>query len=117
MDLQAARTQLEQMLSEIDTATVTLENENAGQTSELSHVHQHPGDVGTDVADADRETALIERADTHRAEIVAALGRIEDGSYGTCVVCGQPIGDARLEIRPEALRCLKDQAAYEAAPS
>ncbi|HEX8951158.1 MAG TPA: TraR/DksA C4-type zinc finger protein [Polyangia bacterium] len=34
-----------------------------------------------------------------------ALKRIDDGSYGTCSVCGAPIAPARLHLVPEADRC------------
>lgn len=37
--------------------------------------------------------------------IEAALKRIEDGSYGICVVCGDPIGEERLDVLPHAPRC------------
>lgn len=115
MDLQEARQSLEQMLRELDSATTTLENEGAGDSSELSHVDQHPGDVASELQDADEQNALIENAAQQRAEVEAALARIEDGSYGSCVDCGQPIPDARLEVRPEAARCVADQEKYEAA--
>ena len=45
------------------------------------------------------ETALSIRA------ILAALERIENGTYGACDSCGEPIGDARLKAIPEATRC------------
>lgn len=115
MDTQATRTTLEQLLRDLDRDTQTLEGEGAGETSELSHVTQHPGDVGTEVADNDREVALLEAADGRRAEVEAALARIDDGAYGTCVDCGRPIDEARLEFRPEAARCLEDQVKHEAA--
>lgn len=38
--------------------------------------------------------------------IQAALGRIEDGSYGICENCAEEIGAARLEAVPEATRCV-----------
>jgi RNA polymerase-binding transcription factor DksA len=38
--------------------------------------------------------------------IMAALQRIEDGSYGCCDLCGEPIDPARLSAIPEATRCL-----------
>ena len=37
--------------------------------------------------------------------ISAALARIEEGSYGECVNCGEPISTKRLEIIPHAARC------------
>jgi len=38
--------------------------------------------------------------------VQAALGRIADGSYGSCKKCGEDIGQARLEAMPEATRCV-----------
>ena len=35
-----------------------------------------------------------------------AIRRIEDGSYGTCVVCGEQISENRLKIVPAALACV-----------
>jgi RNA polymerase-binding transcription factor DksA len=37
--------------------------------------------------------------------IEAALRRIEGGSYGTCVSCGDPIGEARLDVLPHTPKC------------
>ena len=115
MDTQATRTTLEQLLREIDSTSAVLESEGAGETSELSHVTQHPGDVGTEVADNDREIALLEANAERRTEVEAALARIDAGTYGRCVDCGKQIDDARLEFRPEAARCLEDQETFEAS--
>ena len=38
--------------------------------------------------------------------ILAALERIENGTYGTCDSCGDAIDEARLRAIPEATRCL-----------
>lgn len=117
MDTQATRTTLEQLVRELDSATQTLEAEGSGETSELSHVSQHPGDLGSEVADNDREVALLEAAEDRRSEVEAALARLDAGTYGSCVDCGRPIDEARLEFRPEAARCLQDQQRYEDARS
>ncbi|MCI5109398.1 MAG: TraR/DksA family transcriptional regulator [Marivita sp.] len=37
--------------------------------------------------------------------IDAALQRIEDGSYGTCAKCGDPIAEDRLRAVPTAALC------------
>lgn len=115
MDQQDVRSQLEQMLRELDSATSTLEAEGAGESSELSHLDQHPADTATEISDADRENAVIEAAAHQRAQVVAAIVRLDDGTYGTCIDCGRPIPQARLEVRPEAARCVEDQAKAEAA--
>jgi RNA polymerase-binding transcription factor DksA len=38
--------------------------------------------------------------------IQAALERIENGTYGLCGACAEPIGEARLKAMPEAIYCL-----------
>jgi len=43
----------------------------------------------------------------------AALQRLSDGVYGRCLMCGQPIARARLEVEPSALRCVHCQALFE----
>jgi DnaK suppressor protein len=114
VDTQEARQSLEQMLREIDSATAILESEGAGDSSELSHVDQHIGDTASELTDADNQNALLENSAGQRAEVEAALKRIDEGTYGVCVDCGQPIPDARLEVRPEAARCVADQEKHEA---
>lgn len=50
--------------------------------------------------------ALTDRARAHLADIDAALGRVDDGSYGLCAACHRPISAARLEARPTAATCV-----------
>lgn len=114
MDTSTARTALERTLAELDSTTATLQDEGAGESSELSHVTQHPGDVGTEVADNDREIAILEAGAGQREQVLAALARLDAGTYGVCVDCGRPIPDERLEARPEVARCLEDQQKAEA---
>ena len=45
-----------------------------------------------------------------QGEVEAALGRIEENSYGKCVACGQEIPEGRLDARPDAARCVGCQA-------
>ena len=40
------------------------------------------------------------------ASVRRALERIEDGSYGDCVKCGEAIAEGRLHARPEAALCI-----------
>ncbi len=49
-------------------------------------------------------------------KIAQALERIEDGTFGTCDECGEPIAAKRLEARPETtlcIRCKEDQERVE----
>lgn len=45
--------------------------------------------------------------------IVQALEMIEDGTYGICVDCGNPISEKRLKSFPNATRCLSCQEIFE----
>lgn len=40
------------------------------------------------------------------AQINAALSRIEEGSYGECATCGEPVGEKRLDAIPHAAQCI-----------
>jgi DnaK suppressor protein len=39
-------------------------------------------------------------------DVERALGKLEDGTYGTCDTCGGPIEPERLEAIPWATRCV-----------
>jgi hypothetical protein len=47
------------------------------------------------------------------AQVLAALVRLEQGTYGTCVDCARPIQPARLAARPFAIRCVACQQAAD----
>jgi len=47
-------------------------------------------------------------------EALEALERIREGNYGICAECGKKISAARLQIKPEATRCIDCQEQYEA---
>lgn len=70
-----------------------------------------------DRATLEEEAALqLRTRDRYRkliGKIDAALGRIEDGSYGFCEQTGEPIGLMRLEARPIATMTLEAQEKHE----
>jgi DnaK suppressor protein len=65
------------------------------------------GDLGlTDIL----QDMLHLLSDSMREEIMKideALDRIKNGSYGRCLLCGEPIAIERLEIRPHTQHCIK----------
>lgn len=68
-------------------------------------------------ADDDFEERAIERENDEVLEnlgsaglaeirmIQAALARLREGTFGTCVACGEPISSERLDILPHTPRC------------
>jgi DnaK suppressor protein len=61
-------------------------------------------DVG--LAEIDRDLDELRAID-------AALLRVADGSYGVCEACDRPIDVRRLNLTPQALRCIDCQAIFE----
>lgn len=75
-------------------------------------------DVGDQALSSSMETLKISLQDAELEEynrIVKALQMIDEGSYGICVDCGQPISEKRLKPYPNATRCLKCQEQLEEA--
>lgn len=50
--------------------------------------------------------ALVDQLRTQRADLVAALQRIDEGTYSKCENCGNDIPFERLEARPTARLCV-----------
>jgi len=73
----------------------------------------HPGDVGTEMFEREKEVALAENIDAMLAQVEEALARMDAGTYGICERCGRPISPARLEALPYALFCVDCQARVE----
>ena len=65
----------------------------------------HPGDSGTDRETQMEDEGLASDAARQRDDIDAALQRIADGTWGTCVTCGKEIDAERLDALPQAAYC------------
>ena len=58
------------------------------------------------------EFRLRGRETAHLKKLDLALRKIDDGTFGVCVECEEPINKKRLEARPETqlcIRCKEDQ--------
>jgi RNA polymerase-binding transcription factor DksA len=106
MEISVARKRLEEMRDDLERTLLVLQGEHPlvrGGSAE-------PGDAGANLTEADRNAASVQTAQAQRAQVLAALARIDDGSYGRCVDCGNPVPDARLEARPATPRCVPCQS-------
>ncbi len=61
----------------------------------------------------DADVANLSHAARELALIDAANQRLDDGSYGICVECDDPIPAQRLDAYPEAVRCAQCQTRFE----
>ncbi|MCC6625353.1 MAG: TraR/DksA family transcriptional regulator [Deltaproteobacteria bacterium] len=87
-----------------------------------AHQVNRDRDVPQDWADQAQfrvDDEVVDALDVHSrhelAQIRAALKRIAEGTYGECLACGDPIGDARLDAMPTATLCLGCAARAEKA--
>ena len=96
-----------------------LERENPGSIAdELGDIvtagDGNLGDTATATYDRELDESLEEGAQQTLAAIADALRKIQDGTYGTCEVCGQPIAPGRLAAIPWARLCIDDQRKEDA---
>ena len=99
-DTAAARKRLESQLAELKT-----------RQSRIAEDLAQPLDRGASeqAVEMEDDDSLRAQAALVAREIVSvtrALTRIEDGTYGQCVRCGEEIARERLKARPEAALCI-----------
>lgn len=97
---EALKRELEERLATMQARLASIKRdvtqEHSGDSAEQAQEREND-----EVVDAiGNETALSIRA------ITAALERISAGTYGVCESCGEDIGEARLQVVPEATRCV-----------
>lgn len=60
--------------------------------------------------DEDLDLAVLDDLERELGDVDVALRRLDDGTYGTCEVCGETISEARLEASPATRLCRDDHA-------
>ncbi|HUG60637.1 MAG TPA: TraR/DksA C4-type zinc finger protein [Methylomirabilota bacterium] len=76
-------------------AVVALDQQSVGRLSRMDAIQQQ---AMAQAAARNRKTEL--------ARIAAALARIDAGTYGECLACGEEIAEARLDADPAATLCI-----------
>ena len=110
MDGVSARKRLEEIYGELDRTIVVLQGERPGGGDGTPESPRDAADAGANLSENDRTEAVLFAAQRQRTEVADALGRIDRGTYGTCVDCGAHIPEGRLQARPEAARCVRCQS-------
>ena len=67
---------------------------------------QDQADLGATSFERDQELTVLNHEREKVAQIGRALARIDDGTYGVCESCGNPIGKMRLMAFPRATLCM-----------
>jgi RNA polymerase-binding protein DksA len=80
----------------------SLEDETEEETYD-----NHLADSATATLNREIDYTLEENAEHVLTAIDEALQRIDEGTYGTCGRCGNPIAEERLDAIPYANRCIE----------
>jgi RNA polymerase-binding transcription factor len=99
---------------DLDGARASLLAERARLMAELGEPIENPGQMtygsqaaaATHVFEQQRDLALRDRSRTELHRVEVALRAIENGTYGICESCGNPIAPERLEAIPWAPTCI-----------
>jgi len=92
---------LEEMRSLLEEAEKTVSEMNADTTN-----FPDPTDRATQESDRTFELRIRDRERKLLNKIREALERIENDTFGTCEMCGDEIGEARLKVRPVTTLCI-----------
>ena len=105
MDTRAA---LDEKLADIDEQMTSMEVKPTDQGS--ISFGKRVGE-GTSIAvDRLAQVAAHDQLAVTRTDVLRALEKLDDGTYGACDVCGEPIPEGRLEALPWAVLCVEDSA-------
>ena len=107
----------QQLISMRSALLAQIEQQRGGVVSRAEVAADHFGhaeDSQAQVATArDLEFALGERETAELGAIDAALHRITAGNFGECTDCGTHLPAARLQVAPDAARCVPCQEKIE----
>jgi RNA polymerase-binding protein DksA len=95
-------------------ARKALEAERSRLLVELGEPIESPGQMtygsqaaaASHVFEQQRDLALRDRSRMELHRVETALRALDDGTYGTCSTCGNPIAPERLEAIPWAAQCI-----------
>jgi len=108
-------TELAEVIEVLESDIVRFRDQLATSTAELVNLlrdgtegaGRDPADVGSANFERDAEMSLANNAREMLDQSKLALRHIELGTYGSCDLCGQPIGKGRLQAFPRATLCVK----------
>jgi DnaK suppressor protein len=94
-----------EVLGRLNLAGAELDQLKSARTDSTAD-DEHDPEGSTLAMDWSRIVGLTDAASARLDEIDTALERVSAGTYGFCLNCGKPIGDARLEALPAAELCI-----------
>lgn len=108
--LQADLTETDRTLAVIRERLTVSQGESGG---EIGLTDQHPADSASETESRELDMTRQRMLESRLVRIREALGRMDKGTYGKCVVCGRTIPEERLEAIPDTPYCVEDAAREE----
>ena len=108
-DVRSVRSSLEEQRTRADgrIAALTRELDEIVESAQLANVDdEHDPDGSTIAYERAKVQALLDAARDDLDAIDGALQRADDATYGTCLSCGRPIGEERLDVLPATTTCI-----------
>jgi DnaK suppressor protein len=105
------RSRFEDLSSEYDQAVA--ENQKLRLVEIGDSAGDDQADSGSKTAERDAATSLLRTLHDRRQQAEVALQRLDEGTYGNCEGCGNPIPMARLEVFPSATTCVACKSVRE----
>ena len=93
--------------------TEALRGTAGDQAGNLSKLPLHIADLGSDSYDQELAVSLLENDNQLAEDIKSALDRIDNGTFGRCTECDQPIAKERLNAVPFTPYCIDCARALE----
>ncbi|MEP6910290.1 MAG: TraR/DksA C4-type zinc finger protein [Actinomycetota bacterium] len=109
VDVKQFRTLLQEERRRVLDAIEYLHEENPGSIKNETQdetIDQHLAETATATVDREIDSTLEENSENVLGAIDAALERMKEGTFGTCVNCGKEIGEERLAALPWATLCI-----------
>ena len=108
IDLAVMRKRLEEKQAELQQHIATLTGSPAQPEDSIqaSDGVVELEEEAVDLEETDIEQAILDNENALLVEVQQALARIDNGTYGICSNCGQPIPEKRLEAIPWATLCV-----------
>ncbi len=97
------REKLKEQLTTIEDRLDRIDSDRRRERNQLSPDFEEQATVRENDEVLDR---LHEQLTEHSQGLADAIRQIDDGMYGTCQTCNQPIAPARLEALPRATECV-----------
>ncbi len=85
---------------EVSRMAAEVQDLGVDQGMEGGTVGNHLADDGSNVMEVERLGTISGDLQEILAQVDSALERMDEGTYGSCLRCGKPIGEERLEAFP-----------------